>query len=295
MGGNAYDSIRSEIAAKYCQTLEDTSTERRLVNIQSFAVLDRRGLGFASKERRVLLHTTPFGERIFIQYPGKESGRRGLDERPWDFRPKLMMRNGVVAADLAFIDVWTDLQDIASRDRDALPVMAALLFRMAKMVDHRFTDDVYPSQHLFNRNLSTLEEGPDVRLPYYRYKPPKRTVDLLQSRLGHIGGVSVEAYLYLNEYIAQNEDCKYYYRGEFAGGRRWGGGMGRSNTLMTYASAVGVLEGFLDYSVIVNGLHSKSGVSPLDPNLLPDVTDGIVDLEHGRHRLGARSPLPSSR
>ena len=63
------------------------------MNIQSFAVLDRRGLGFVSKERRVLLHTTPFGERIFIQYPGKESGRRGLDERPWDFRPKLILNS----------------------------------------------------------------------------------------------------------------------------------------------------------------------------------------------------------
>ena len=284
MGRDAYDSIRDEVASSYGAELETASIEKRLMNIQSFAALDRRGLGFMKKERRILLHTTPFGERIFIQFPGKESGRRGPDERPWDFRPKLMMRNGVVAADLAFINVWTDLQDIASRDRDALPVMATLLFRMAKMADHRFTDGVYSSKHLFNRELSTLEDGPDVRLPYYRYIPPRRTVELLQSRLGHIGGVSVEAYLYLNEYIAQNEDCKYYYRGEFSGGRRWGGGMGRSNTLMTYASAIGVLEGFLDYSTIVNGLHSKSDVSPLDPKLLPDVTDGIVGLEQGRHR-----------
>ena len=194
------------------------------------------------------------------------------------------MRDGTIATDLSFIEVWTDLQDIAIRDRDALPVVAALLFRMAKMVDHRFTDDVYPSEHLRDRDLSTLETGPDVRIPYYRYVPPARTVKLLQDRLGHIGGVSVEAYLYLNEYIAQNEDCKYYYRGEYAGGRRWGGGIGRSNTLMTYASAIGVLEGFLDYSVIANGLHSKTGVSPLRPEMLPEITDGIIALDRGLNR-----------
>ena len=132
MGRNAYDSIRNEIAATYSQELERISTERRLMNIQSFAALDCRGLGFVSRERRVLLHSTSFGERIFVQYPGKESERRGPDERPWDFRPKLVMRNGIVAADLPFIAVWTDLQDVASRDRDSLPVIATLLFRMAK-------------------------------------------------------------------------------------------------------------------------------------------------------------------
>ena len=279
MDGNAYDSIRSDIAATYSQELERISTERRLMKIQSFAALNRRGLGFVSRERRVLLHSTSFGERIFVQYPGKESERRGPDERPWDFRPKLVMRNGIVAADLPFIAVWTDLQDVASRDRDSLPVIATLLFRMAKMTDHRFNDRVYPSEHLRNRDLSTLEKGPDVRIPYYRYVPPARTVKLLQNRLGHIGGVSVEAYLYLNEYIAQNEDCKYYYRGEHAGGKRWGDGMGRSNTLMTYVSAIGALEGLLDHSVIVNGLHSKTGVSPLKPEMLPEVTGGIVTLD----------------
>lgn len=132
MGRNAYDSIRNDIAATYSQELERISTERRLMNIQSFAALDRRGLGFVSRERRVLLHSTSFGERIFVQYPGKESERRGPDERPWDFRPKLVMRNGIVATDLSFIAVWTDLQDVASGDRDSLPVIATLLFRMAK-------------------------------------------------------------------------------------------------------------------------------------------------------------------
>lgn len=284
MGRNAYDSIRNEIAATYSQELERISTERRLMNIQSFAALDRRGLGFVSRERRVLLHSTSFGERIFVQYPGKESERRGPDERPWDFRPKLEMRNGIVASDLSFIAVWTDLQDIASRDRDSLPVIATLLFRMAKMTDHHFKDGVYPSEHLRNRDLSTLEKGPDVRIPYYRYVPPANTVEQLQNRLGHIGGVSVEAYLYLNEYIAQNEDCKYYYRGEYTGGKRWGGGMGRSNTLMTYVSAIGALEDLLDHSVIVNGLHSKTGVSPLRPEMLPEVTGGIVTLDRGLSR-----------
>ena len=90
MGGNAYGSIRGEIAATYSRESEDVSAERRLMNILSFAALDRRGLGFVSRERRVLLHTTSFGERIFIQYPGKESARTDQNERPWDFSRREM-------------------------------------------------------------------------------------------------------------------------------------------------------------------------------------------------------------
>lgn len=245
----------------------------------SFAVLDRRGLIHWKRERRLLLHRTPLGENVYLQYPGKESIREGLNYRPWDFRPKLEMRNGLMAPDLSFTMVWSDLQRIAERDYDALPVIAALMFRMAMMVDHTFVDSDYQSQYIYNHNVLKPEPGPKVRLPYLRYTPPSMTIDLLQKRLGHIGGVSVEAYLLQNEYIAQNEDCKYYYREEFTEGRRWNGWMGRVNTLMTHLSVISVLLDIQDYSSISDVIESGTGVAPLDPRLLPDVTDGIVDYD----------------
>lgn len=276
---SAYDSTRDEIAVTYDDALESSSFKLRAGNIMSFAVLDRRGLTHWKRERRLLLHRTPLGENVYIQYPGKESIREGLNYRPWDFRPKLEMRNGLMAPDLSFTMVWSDLQRIAERDFDALPVIATLMFRMAMMVDHAFVDSDYQSQYIYNHNVLEPEPGPEVRLPYLRYTPPNITVDLLQKRLGHIGGVSVEAYLLQNEYIAQNEDCKYYYRGEFAEGRRWNGWMGRVNTLMTHLSVISVLLGIQDYSSISDVIESGTGVAPLDPRLLPDVTDGIVDYD----------------
>ena len=53
---------------------------------------------------------------------------------------------------------------------------------------------------------------------------------------------------------------------------------------MTYVSAIGALEGLFDHSVIVNGLHSKTGVSPLSPEMLPEVTGGIVTLDRSLSR-----------
>lgn len=273
----AYDSVRDEISIAYDDALESSSVRLRIGNIMSFAALDREGLSHWNMERRLLLHRTHLGENVYIQYPGKESVRRGMNRRPWDFRPKLEMRNGFMAPDLSFIMVWSDLQRIAERDYDALPAIAALMFRMAMMVDHTFVDSDYQSQYIYNHTVSELEPGPDIRLPYNRYMPPHLTVELLQKRLGHIGGVSVEAYLLQNEYIAQNEDCKYYYRGEFAEGRRWNGWMGRTNTLMTHLSVISVLMGIQDYSSIKNVIESGTGVAPLDPRLLPEVTDGIID------------------
>ena len=55
--------------------------------------------------------------------------------------------------------------------------------------------------------------------------------------------------------------------------------MGRVNTLMTHLSVISVLLGIQDYSSISDVIESGTGVAPLDPRLLPDVTDGIVDYD----------------
>ena len=276
---DTYDTVRDDISIRYDDSLESSSSIRRTCNIMSFAVLDRDGLTYRSIERRLLLHKTYQGEKIYVQYPGKESVRNGVNRRPWDFRPKVETSTGTVAPDLSFMMVWSDLEKVADKDPDALPVIAALLFRMAMMADHVFMDSDYQSQLVYNQDVQNPEPGPMIRLPYYRYKPPYRAVNLLQKRLGNIGGMTVEANLLQNEYIAQNEDCKYYYRGEFSKGYPWSGWMGRANTLMTHLSVISVLMGIQDYSAIASVVESRTGVAPLDPRLLPDVTDGIVDYD----------------
>ncbi|MBA7669392.1 hypothetical protein ES703_77522 [subsurface metagenome] len=50
-------------------------TTSRIANIQWIQNLERKGLSYGKKERQLLMHTTSAGEKIFIQYPGKESIR----------------------------------------------------------------------------------------------------------------------------------------------------------------------------------------------------------------------------
>ena len=72
------------------------------------------------------------------------------------------------------------------------------------------------------------------------YKPNFNLSDLnnIQMVIGKIRGVSLEAYLFLNDLLAQNEDCKYYYRDVELNGGAWDYRRGRRNTLSSHISVI---------------------------------------------------------
>ncbi len=79
------------------RALKQEGIAKREYNINSFANLDRKGLGRNHFERRLLLYTTRGNEQIYIQYPGKETlGTDPEKIRPWDFRPKAIREDGLL-------------------------------------------------------------------------------------------------------------------------------------------------------------------------------------------------------
>ena len=152
--------------------------KRRQENIDWVRQLDLEQLAYNKTERQASVVTTGQGERIAIQYPGKESiqGRKKW-KNDWDFRPKLVNRENV---DLTFEQIWDplfeDLRQLAGESRRQVgSVLATLYYRIAYMVDYvKSLEDRYPTKTIQvgpslaeEVNSSSIEVG-----PFWAYKPP---------------------------------------------------------------------------------------------------------------------------
>lgn len=269
---NNFESIKME----YTRETKQEALKKRKFNIKSFSELNREGLEFGVIERKLLLHQTGYGEKIFIQYPGKET-KSNKDERirPWDFRPKLEKSDGTYLKDLSFGEIWDDLSEMHEAGKDVLCVLAALFFRMALMVGYIKVNSTY--DFITFNQLSNASYGTEkLEFEWYKMSIPMDILTYLDSKIGKINGVSVEAYLYYNDLLVQNEDCKYFYKDTYVKQVEWKNKVGRNNTMLSHISIIEYLQGSIKFSEIMNRFQRGMGVAPISLRRIPDVTNGII-------------------
>ncbi len=253
-------------------SITQPSSDRRRESIDFIAGLDREGLAYGLRERRLLIARTPAGEEIFIQYPGKESARK-KNKRPWDFRPCIRRPGGTLEDDWSFYDIWTFLYTIGQsrQTRELLPAMAAAFYRMAFLLDHEtpaprqlavFEIDVASGSEREVR--CSLPPAPPV------YTPPAALLAALQeAHAPQPDSLSWTAFFYLNDLLAWNEDCKYYYRNlERAAGKSkpaWIRETGRPNNLLSHVSVIGLTLGTLDPWEVLQKASRSRGVFAASP------------------------------
>lgn len=247
---------------------------KRLANIEWIQSLDRTGLEFNIRERRLLIRRTRSGEMLFIQFPGKESSNEDDSRRrPWDFRPKLVRRDGSFFPDLSFSAIWDLLFEIRKRPYQdyILAAVASLFFRMAYMADHKLSpadalfaaDDMLESKSspkvAKSHSILSVPAGPRL----YGYSPPRDALAMLDELIGDLNGASLEAFLHYNDLLAWNEDCKYFYRDSLRGKRGYiHPSVGRPNNLMTHVNVIGLLLHKVSFSKVLGGASNGKGVSP---------------------------------
>lgn len=69
-------------------------------------------LVYEQNEEKLFLYKTADGEKIYIQFPGKESEAADNKKRPYDFRPKIETKDGTIIKDLVFADMWGIIEEI---------------------------------------------------------------------------------------------------------------------------------------------------------------------------------------
>ena len=261
---------------KYNNQILEIGKARREENIKDFSALSRDGLEFGKTERMLLLHTTQDKEKIFIQYPGKETKNSKAEKiRPWDFRPKVQLADGTFMKDLTFSEIWDDISEIQKADKNALAVLASILFKMAFMAEHEKVIDEYDYNDI-DIQENTVVFNDKINFSWYKPNFDLNELDNIQKVIGKIRGVSLEAYLWFNDLLAQNEDCKYYYRDVELKEEKWNYNVGRRNTLLSHVSVIAYLQGKITFSQIMSRFQAGSGVAPCKINEISEITNGII-------------------
>lgn len=260
------------------------SFERRIHNINWVENLAREGLSYGQVERQILIYRTTSGESLYIQFPGKESTRQASAHRPWDFRPVLVDSRGMTSDDLSFYDIWdamyVSFESFGNTDPEPLRLLARLFYAMAYMTEHeqwRAESTVVRQVVLRGHRYEVEQEGELTMDRFFSlcltdagrgivpwiYRPPQEATMILEEHLcGGIGSMSLEGFLYYNDLLAWNEDCKYYYRDVVMNRGEWAYNTGRVNNILTHISVLGFLLGHISLSSLLARFASRKGVGP---------------------------------
>lgn len=237
---------------------------KRLANINFIQNLNRTGLVYPTSEKRVLFYTTAIEEKIYIQYPGKETIRfnKGTTviSNANDFRPKILLPDGTWHSDLSFGKILEVIEDIHVNRNDIrlITVLSAVIYRMAFMLDHTLHTAINMDVDDIVANTTTLTPFTNV----YKYELDNNVLNTLSTDIGIMGGLSLEAYLFYIDLIGLNEDAKYYYKNPNKA-TKWQNGTGRINNLLSYVSFIQCLFQHIKMSELFNILSLSRGVAPL--------------------------------
>lgn len=269
------------------------STTRRKLNINFIKELDRDDLQYGEKEKLLHIKTTKAGEKIFIQYPGKESGNKNEDKiKPWDFRPKILLNEEsqnrpekklrvvdsqsnkelIFYKDQEFRHLWQTtfemLRECEGEHEEIGRLLAIVLYRMAFLVDTKLPNESTNAEVKYLKyqgSNGVVEEHNNIEEinPWYKYTPPEPALKELKKSLPakEISGVSLEAFLYYNHLLAWNEDCKYFYRNK-QNSKGWINKTGRINTLLTLVSIIGFVMGDIRLSELLMKFVRSRGIGP---------------------------------
>lgn len=253
--------------------------EKREFNINSFKYLvtnDVLNLKYKIKMRRILLYRTLSNEKIYIYFPGKECDRKDDKTRPWDFFPVLFNSKNERMEDLSFKDIWNDIMGINIKKNNSLSLISALFYRNSNMIDSKKVKENYIYEDL-DENGIVVDKG-EILFEWYKLDFSKKFIEKLSEEIIFFRkGYSVEAYIYYNDLLAQNEDCKYYYREAILKNKKWNGKLGRFNNLSTHINVIGYKNEKLTFTEIIDKFQRGRGVAPeISKKKISEFTDWII-------------------
>lgn len=229
------------------------SYEKRTHNIKWIRELPRKTLRFGKKERQILISTPLPGEKMYIQYPGKESIRTGEKTNLYDFRPKLFYeKDGKYHDDISFDDIWRDLETNVSSVKQVANILSTLLYRLAFMSDHIINSQKMVEVRHLDKDIvkSTTKEA---LKNWYSYSPPPEVFDKISSKLPQLCNMNILSFFHYLDLLGWNEDCKYWDRKYVKAGKKiakmkWLNKTGRINTILTIINFIGLISGNIQQS-----------------------------------------------
>lgn len=275
------EELRNALNFKYSKSsiLKDSKIYREF-NIKAFNNLSRCGLQYGEHERRICLYKTLNGEKIYIQYPGKESAER-RQQMPFDFRPEIEMKDGNFISDASFGDIWDILSEIGKEQKKELPFVASLFLKLGYMYNYKLYNQKYDFYDLNIRNGDKIESGV-IGLEWYGLDLTEDVWFTLNDRIGNVklsekDKFSFEAFIKFVDLLFQNEDCKYYYKNvNVKKNKKYDFSNGRTQSSAANLLIINHLEENTKLSELLNAFQKSRGVPSFKKQDYTVVTNGIV-------------------
>lgn len=270
------NALKFEYSAK---KVLNESKKLRLFNIREFNKISREGLKYGDNERMLCLYETLNGEKIYIQYPGKESAKS--NSMPLDFRPKLKMNNGEFISDISFGHIWDILSEIANSQQKDLPFVATIFLRLGYMYGYIKTEAKYEYKDIDIKENREIERG-KISHEWYLLELEDDIWFTLNDRIGEIRMsnrevFSFEGFIKLVDLLFQNEDCKYYYKNVYIDGKSdYKLNNGRTQSSETNLLIINHLEKNTKLSELLNAFQKSRGVPKIRKQEYSIVTNNMV-------------------
>lgn len=248
----------------------DTSKEQKIENIKNFSSLPRKGLSYGKIEKRICLYETIAGERVYMQYPGLESSRTGNQNFPSDAKPVLVKSDGSYAPDMDFKKIWDIIDFIGQSHSADIDILATIFLRIAYMIDYTHTESDYICETL-DIPSEKVTDTQTVRFVWNHLKFDPDIIETLNDRFGSFEGISLEGFLYYNDLLAQNEDCKYHH----LQGKQWNITAGRINNCLSHLTVISHIRGKIGISKLVDSFQ-RTGVAPLPQSRFDEACGKLV-------------------
>lgn len=249
------------------------SEAQKRENINSFNALSRADLINDVMEKRILLYETTTGEEVYIQFPGKESVREGARRFPLDAKPVLKKQDGTYADDMDFKKIWDIIDQIGRNHLAETDILATIFVRIAFMISYQRNDGEFRCDTV---DISTNEvvSSEEVILTWNSLKIDDDVMETLNDRFGLLEGISFEGFLYYNDLLAQNEDCKYCY----LHGEDWKITTGRINNCLSHLTVISYIRGHIGVSKLIDSFQ-RAGVAPLPQSRFYEACGNLVEEE----------------
>ena len=261
-------------------TVLKNSKMYREFNVKAFNSISRINLQYGKRERRVCLYETLNGEKIYIQYPGKESvGKR--QQMPYDFRPEIEMKDGTFISDAAFGDIWDILSEIGNEQKKELPFVASLFLKLGYMHNYKLYNEKYDFYDLDISSGDKIDSGV-IGLEWYGLDLSEDVWFTLNDRIGNVKLsdkeiFSFEAFIKFVDLLFQNEDCKYYYKNVIVKGKKkYNFSNGRTQSSAANLLIINHLEENTKLSELLNAFQKSRGVPSFKKQDYTVVTNGMV-------------------
>ena len=280
------EQLENKIKYAYPSKISEETQERRLTNINAIqemihSAIKDNDLIFSANEERLHIFTTQAGEKIFIQYPGKESILTGDKKRPYDFRPRVMTSSGVMLRDFVFADIWGAIENLNTDHHRMLKIMAAIFFRLGRMTFHNKVTKNYTSVLLNDKDevISTTVRS----LDWFEFGIENDIIESLNFHAEKIQidddiSISLEAFICFFELLLQNEDSKYYYKKhDLSSGR-----IPTSDSMLLLSAT---LFGQIRLSILLQRFVSGFGVARCNVNEIEPATAGLIHIVDRKKEL----------